>query len=76
LACILTTKELNQFLIENFDIITFHNYSPKEKMKEQIAELKQYGYPLLCSEWMNRPSKSTIEDILPLLKEENVSAIL
>ncbi|MDR1130756.1 MAG: cellulase family glycosylhydrolase [Prevotellaceae bacterium] len=69
-------KELNQFLLDNSDIISFHNYSTKENMKNQIADLKQYGRPVLCSEWMNRPSKSTVEDVMPLLKEENVGAIM
>jgi endo-1,4-beta-mannosidase len=69
-------SDLNFILTENSDIITFHCYSPKEIMKEQISKLKQYGRPVMCSEWMNRPNGSTIEDIMPLLKEENVGAIL
>jgi hypothetical protein len=69
-------KNLNPVILENSDIISFHCYGDKKQMKKQIAELKRRGRPLICSEWMNRPSKSTVEDIMPLLKEENVGAIL
>ncbi|MDR1561665.1 MAG: cellulase family glycosylhydrolase [Dysgonamonadaceae bacterium] len=69
-------KDLNSIILDNSDIISYHCYSPKDGMQEQITELKRHGRPVLCSEWMNRPSKSTIEDIMPLLKTENVGAIL
>jgi hypothetical protein len=69
-------KDLNSLIFENSDIISYHCYDDKNRMKEQIAELKQHRRPLICSEWLNRPAKSTVEDIMPLLKDESVGAIL
>ncbi|MDR2763737.1 MAG: cellulase family glycosylhydrolase [Tannerella sp.] len=69
-------KELNQFILDHSDVVSYHSYGTKEQMIQKIEELRHYGRPLLCSEWMNRPAKSTVEDIMPLLKEEKVGAIL
>jgi hypothetical protein len=69
-------KELNDILTKNSDVISYHCYGNKKEMTERIGNLRQYNRPVICSEWMNRPRKSTVEDIMPLLKEENVGAIL
>ncbi|MDR1746311.1 MAG: cellulase family glycosylhydrolase [Tannerella sp.] len=69
-------EERNAYFIDNSDIISYHCYGNKEEMSARIEKYKQYGRPVICTEWMNRPSKSTVRDIMPLLKQENVSAIL
>jgi hypothetical protein len=69
-------QEFNNILAENSDIISYHRYNNKKGMQETISNLRQYNRPLICSEWMNRPALSTVADIMPLLKEENVGAIL
>ena len=69
-------KKLNPLILENSDVISYHNYSNREEMSKQIAELKQHGRPVVCSEWLKRDAKSTIEDIMPLLKDENVGSML
>lgn len=69
-------KELNDIIFNNSDIITFHCYSTREKTQDLIDRLKTHERPIICSEWMNRPMKSTIAEILPLLKKNNVGSLL
>jgi hypothetical protein len=68
-------KELNEFTLENSDIISYHNYSPVENHQHAIDTLEQYGRPLICTEYMARRNNSTFQDIMPMLKKENVGAI-
>ncbi len=68
-------KNLNEFQLNNSDIITFHNYEPDSSMKAVIDSLRAYHRPLLCSEYMARTRGSTFNNVLPLLKKENAGAI-
>ena len=65
---------LQRFQIESSDLVSFHSYAPPQEMEERIGHLKQYGRPLLCTEYMARPTGSTFQGILPLLKEERIAA--
>ncbi|MDR2375451.1 MAG: hypothetical protein LBD96_03325, partial [Treponema sp.] len=56
------------------DIISFHDYGDLENTKKVIQSLQQYGRPLLCTEWLHRPTGNTIESHLPLYKAENIGA--
>jgi hypothetical protein len=60
--------------IEQSDVITFHNYSTLDNLKERVEQLKQFGRPLLCTEYMARPAGSTFKAILPYFKEERIAA--
>jgi hypothetical protein len=64
--------DLEQFMFLNSDIISFHWYEPKESMQERIESLKQFGRPIICTEYMARGLGSTFETILPLLRSQNV----
>jgi hypothetical protein len=66
---------LNKFQLENSDVITYHTYEPLESHKQVIDTLKTYGRPMICTEYMARTNNSTFQDIMPLLKTENVGAI-
>ncbi|MDR0505619.1 MAG: glycoside hydrolase family 5 protein [Dysgonamonadaceae bacterium] len=66
---------LNTYQLANSDVITYHNYSTVENHRQAIDTLKQYGRPLICTEYMARRNNSTFQDIMPLLKAENVGAI-
>jgi len=68
-------KELNDIILANSDIVTFHCYNDKAATAGLIDSLKQYNRPLICSEWLNRPQKSTVKDILPLFKEQHVGCL-
>jgi hypothetical protein len=65
---------IDQFMVEESDVITFHNYGPPDDMRRRVEWLRRYGRPLLCTEYMARPNRSTFEGVLPYLKEQNVSA--
>jgi len=71
----LSLKELNKFQVENSDIITYHNYDNPEKHQAAIDTLKRYNRPLVCSEYMARRNNSLFQNIMPLLKKNNIGAI-
>jgi hypothetical protein len=67
--------ELNRFIAENVDVVSFHCYASKAETEKKIAQMKQYNRPLICSEWLNRGANSTVEDVMPLLKAEKTGSI-
>lgn len=54
------------------DIISYHNYGPYEINITQIADLRQFGRPLLNTEWMSRISRNTVQEMFPLFFLEKV----
>ena len=68
-------KELNDIIYANSDIITFHNYSPKEAVEKMIQNLKEQKRPIICNEWLNRPRGSTVESVLPVFFAEKVGCL-
>lgn len=72
----LRLKELNQFQLENSDVITYHNYmNEKEHLKWIDSFLVKTGKPLICTEYMARTRGSRFDNIMPLLKERKIAAI-
>lgn len=72
----LPDMEINPFLIENSDIITFHCYADPEYTEQQTLKMLQYGRPVICTEWMLRTQNSTIKAIMPRFKELHVGSII
>lgn len=68
-------NEMNRWLFTHSDIITFHNYDTPEDFKERVEFLKQFNKPMICTEYMARPTGSTFQNILPIAKENNVGMI-
>ena len=68
-------SDLSRFTILNSDIISFHTYGNIDEMRLRINQLKKYNRPILCTEYLARGQGSTFQAMLPLLKEEQVSAI-
>lgn len=66
-------NELNRFLIENSDIVTFHNYDNAVEFEKRVKMLQPYGRPLLCTEYMARVTGSTFQNILPVAKAHRVA---
>lgn len=64
----------NRFQLEESDVITFHSYDPPAVLKGKISTLRQYGRPLICTEYMARPNKSTFDPALGILREQRVGA--
>jgi hypothetical protein len=67
-------SELDQFIINSSDIISFHSYGSKKEVLERLKQLKNYNRPLLCTEYIARENKSTFEDILPIFSENKIGA--
>lgn len=67
---------VDKYMIENSDVISFHAYDGDTSVvKQKIEELKKYGRPLLCTEYLARGGGNTFENILPIFKAENIVAI-
>lgn len=69
-------KRLNDIVLAASDVITFHNYGNKNDLVKMINDLKQYNRPLICTEWMNRPNRSVIGELLPVFYNEKVGCML
>ena len=57
------------------DIITFHNYGRPDSVEKCIQNLRRYGRPIICTEYMARPMGSTFNPILGDFKKEGVGAL-
>lgn len=60
--------------LERSDIVSFHCYNGAEVFEKRISELREYGRPLLCTEYMARTNGSTFSEILPRAKRHQVAA--
>ena len=68
-------KSLNDFQLSTSDVITFHNYHPEDDLMKQIKLLKEYGRPVICTEYMARTRGSLFEKCLPVFRAENVGCL-
>jgi hypothetical protein len=66
--------DLNHYQLANSDVVTYHNYSDPAEHKRWIDSLRTYGRPLICTEYMARTRGSRFDNIMPLLKQENIGA--
>jgi hypothetical protein len=64
----------NRFMIENSDIISFHEYGDLKTLQRRVGELKKFNRPILCTEYMARGNRSTFDPHLGYMKDENVGA--
>ena len=69
-----TLNQVHRAAVELSDVISFHDYGKADSMQGRIHQLRSYGRPLLCTEFMARGNGSTFEAILPILKKEKVAA--
>jgi hypothetical protein len=65
-------RALNNYLLSESDIITFHNYKNQANLERQIDKLKSAGRPIVCTEYMARTDSSLFETHLPVFKKYNV----
>jgi hypothetical protein len=63
---------VNGVMLARSDVISFHRYADYAGVQTHIADLKQHGRPLICTEWMARAVGSRWETDLPLFKKEAV----
>lgn len=63
---------MNEFALQESDIVSFHNYGDLDSVARQIAALRTHGRPVVCTEWMRRTGGSVFSTHLPLFKSEGV----
>jgi hypothetical protein len=56
------------------DLISFHCYGSVEEMGKCVQNLHRYGRPVLCTEYMARPTGSRFDPVLGFLKDQKVAA--
>jgi hypothetical protein len=66
--------DLNHYQLDNSDVTTYHNYAEPQEHKKWIDSLRTTGRPLICTEYMARTRNSRFDNVLPILKEENIGA--
>jgi hypothetical protein len=65
---------VNKLMLEESDVVSFHNYGPLADMKRRVELLRRYNRPLLCTEYMARPMGSRFDPVLGYLKEQKIGA--
>ena len=66
---------MEKFMLEESDIISFHNYDNLAGIRQCVENLRRYDRPILCTEYMARPRGSTFDPVLGFLKENKVGAL-
>jgi Cellulase (glycosyl hydrolase family 5) len=66
-------KAIEKMMIEQSDVISFHNYDKAPEFEKRITWLQRYGRPVLCTEYMARPNGSTFAGFLPVAKKYKVA---
>jgi len=73
-STISTLNPMERFQLDHSDVITFHSYDPLPVVQKKVEQLKRYGRPMLCTEYMARPLGSTFRPVLGHFKEQRVGA--
>jgi hypothetical protein len=68
-------SDFNRFMLENSDVITFHNYNDLDDFKRVSQALERYNRPMICTEYMARGNNSLFETHLPYMAQKNIGAI-
>ncbi len=68
-------KPIEKLMLEQSDIISFHNYDKDDEFEKRIQWLQRYKKPIICTEYMSRGNGSTFQGSLPVAKKYNVAAI-
>jgi hypothetical protein len=67
--------EMSACQASNSDIITSHNYGNEINQQACIDIVKVYERTMICNEYMPRKRNSRFENIMPLLKRNNIGEI-
>ena len=68
-------SEVQRIQLTESDVITFHDYGWPESFEARVAQLRPYGRPLVCTEWLARSAGSTPDTILPIAHRENIGMV-
>ena len=65
-------SEVEKYILENSDIITYHNYYNYENNIRVIKTLKKFGRPIINTEWLARCTHNNVWEIFPLFYLEKI----
>lgn len=65
----------DQMMLDNSDVITFHQYADAGALEQVIPYMKSLGRPVICTEFMARGVNSKFQTHLPIAKREKVGMI-
>lgn len=64
--------EIELIAAELSDIISYHNYGTYENNIRILKRLKEYGRPIINTEWMGRCLHNTVQEMFPLFYLEKI----
>lgn len=64
--------EVQQYALHHSDIISYHSYANYATNVQIISTLKQFGRPILCTEWLARGIQNTVQELFPLFYLEKI----
>jgi hypothetical protein len=67
-------RAIEKLMIEESDVISFHNYDRAEEFEKRVQWLQRYNRPILCTEYMSRGNGSTFQGSMPVAKKYKVAA--
>ncbi len=67
-------RPIEKTMIEESDIISFHNYDNGIEFEKRVKWLQRYERPIICTEYMSRGNGSTFEGSMPVAKKYKVGA--
>ena len=65
---------IEKIMIEQSDIISFHNYGGLDHVRPRVEQLRRYHRPIFCTEYMARPNGSRFDPVLRYFKEQKIAA--
>ncbi|MHC1766966.1 MAG: alpha/beta hydrolase fold domain-containing protein [Verrucomicrobiia bacterium] len=54
------------------DVVSFHGYDTLPGIQAKLEICRQFGRPVVCTEWLHRQSGNTVETILPFFQLQRV----
>ncbi|MCD6395572.1 MAG: glycoside hydrolase family 43 protein [Planctomycetes bacterium] len=63
---------MSKRLMELSDVVSFHGYEGPEGIEAKIKICRQYGRPIICTEWLRRQVGNTFASILPVFAANRV----
>ncbi|MDR3198538.1 MAG: glycoside hydrolase family 5 protein [Planctomycetaceae bacterium] len=69
-------SDFSKLMRNRSDIVSFHAYDDKAGVEKKIKWAHETGRPAVCTEWLNRPGKNVVAEILPLFKETKTGGYL
>lgn len=65
-------SEVEQYALDNSDIVSFHSYKPYRELVKIVKRLKREGRPILCTEWLGRCLGNDVFTVFPMFYLEEI----